>query len=127
MENIPSGYYFSQSTSQVVQETEDGSEGIFPIDPELPASEPGVIIVDNEDQEFRTVDEEKKQRLKDIFREEADGKYQVINRFQPHERWTLTASESSCGEIVRSSVYKKSGNGKAYAEWKARISGKGLL
>ena len=39
--------------------------------------------------------------------------------------WTLTASESSCGEIVRSSVYKKSGNGKAYAEWKARISGKG--
>ena len=125
MENIPSGYYFSQSTSQVVQETEDGSEGIFPIDPELPASEPGVIIVDNEDQEVRTVDEEKKQRLKDIFREEADGKYQVINRFQPHERWTLTASESSCGEIVRSSVYKKSGNGKAYAEWKARISGKG--
>ena len=121
MENIPSGYYFSQSTSQVVQETEDGSEGIFPIDPELPASEPGVIIVDNEDQEFRTVDEEKKQRLKDIFREEADGKYQVINRFQPHERWTLTASESSCGEIVRSSVYKKSGNGKAYAEWKLSL------
>ena len=128
--NIPHGY--TEVLYKEPDEVRDTADGIFDIDDSVFAPAPDEFIVDNEDPGFQLVEADKRQRL---FEKESrkEKKYQFdyialcdMGQLLP-TRWTYCAGSSGIyGNVVRSLVYKKAGEGKAKAIWKTDLPKSGV-
>ncbi|TKG92324.1 xanthan lyase [Puteibacter caeruleilacunae] len=85
------------------------------------------IIVDNEDPEFRVIQEETKSLLKEwLLKEDENGqKYAGFNQWRPPSNWKLTTNSSFYGTLVRSAYYIKSGDGNKKAQWHVPVKESG--
>ena len=121
--NLPPLYTFKQK--EATGTTRDTAQGMFPINKRLFLPEKGVIIVDNEDDGFTTMNSKQGHKLNDLVRKKSKDKYQNPRIYTAPNEWTAVIMEECHGDIVRSGVYKKQGTGQATATWNAEIPEEG--
>ncbi len=86
-------------------------------------TQPGEIIVDNEDPGFHVTTLDNMNLLKKLLvkEDETETKYTGLNQYRPPANWTATTNADFYGSIVRSAYYIKSGDGSQIATWTAPI------
>lgn len=118
--NLPSSYtyHFPKIETTVT----DTLVGIFPISPEVFKPDFREIIIDNEDVNFKTIESNNRNKLKDLFQEEQKEKYRNFNPWWGiPSKWSAIAADYCYGETVCSAVYKKKGSGNNSVQWIADI------
>jgi hypothetical protein len=104
-------------------------EGQKPIPLILTMSEPGEIVVDNEDIGFSSTGGEAVSRLVkwlDINKKDPDVPYESMRSWRPPTFWTPIIQSGFYGDFVRSAVYVKSGEGDISVEWRTIIQKPGF-
>ncbi len=100
-------------------------EGIRPVDVFYTVSNPGEIIVDNEDTGFSTSGQATESRLVrwlKINKNDDAIPYKSMTFWRPPQFWTPIIQSGFYGDLVRSAVYVKSGDGNLTAEWRTLIT-----
>jgi hypothetical protein len=88
-------------------------------------SEPGVIIVDNEDPGFRIFQSGSESGLKkllNISSDENKEKYGAFRQYRPPLNWQATTNSAFYGKYIRSAYYTKTSTGDNIVVWTAEIT-----
>jgi hypothetical protein len=104
-------------------------EGQKPISLILTMSEPGEIVVDNEDPGFSTVGAASVSRLVKWLKINAKNPkvpYESMRSWRPPTFWTPIIQSGFYGDFIRSAVYMKSGEGDVSVEWRTLIQKPGF-
>ena len=127
--NFPAGYdellLFTDAT-----EVTDTACGVFDIDKRLFQPDSNELIVDNEDPGFRLIEPDRR-RGEFTSTEEEERKYVYADEMLMDVksklplRWTYCMGTRMYGDVIRSSVYKKAGNGSCKAEWRVDLPEEG--
>ena len=127
--NIPSSYnHFLRSASEVTTSEQDEYER----DSEHPVSfrYKDEYVVDNEDEGFSSYSVSRESKLKqwvDSRKEKDDGLlYESLNEWWTPSRWTPVAHSAYYGEIVRSAMAIRRGDGTNHVTWSTRLPEKGF-
>jgi hypothetical protein len=99
-------------------------EGQKPIDLILTMSEPGEIVVDNEDPGFSSVGGQSVSRMVrwlKINKKDPEVPYESMRTWRPPVFWTPIIQSGFYGDFVRSAEYVKSGEGELSVEWRTII------
>jgi hypothetical protein len=100
-------------------------EGMRIYDGIISLSDPGEIIVDNEDSDFTTISNKESSTVKNWWMsqisEEITDKYQNINRWRPSSQWQAVLGTEYFGKYIKSAVYKQKGTGDATSQWTAHL------
>jgi hypothetical protein len=100
-------------------------DGLKPIDLFYSVSTPGDIIVDNEDIGFSVLGQATESRLVrwlKINKKDESLPYQSMTFWRPPQFWTPIIQSGFYGELIRSAVYVKSGDGGLTAEWRTLLT-----
>ncbi len=100
-------------------------EGMRAIPLILTMSEPGEIIVDNEDTGFSTVGAATVSRMVKwlkINQANPDVPYESMRSWRPPTYWTPIIQSGFYGDFIRSAVYAKSGEGDQTVQWATLIT-----
>jgi hypothetical protein len=100
-------------------------EGMKPIDVFYTISNTGEIIVDNEDTGFTTSGQATESRLVrwlKINKTDESVPYKALSFRPPPQFWTPVIQSGFYGDLVRSAVYVKSGDGNLTAGWSTLIT-----
>ncbi|TSA36917.1 MAG: hypothetical protein D4R64_06760 [Porphyromonadaceae bacterium] len=95
----------------------------------LTMSEPGEIVVDNEDIGFSTMGAATVSRMVKwlrINKKNPDVPYESMRTWRPPTFWTPIIQSGFYGDFVRSAVYIKSGEGDLSVEWRTLIQKPGF-
>lgn len=108
----------------------DFFEGVRPTDKKVSFSNPYEIIVDNEDEGCEIVNSSEASSIKDwwVNRQniaEADMEYKSVRFWNPPVKWELAAGSNFYGEYIKSTYYKRNGDGNAKIRWTAKIKDSG--
>lgn len=128
--NFPAGYDELLLFTDVTEVT-DTACGVSDIDIRLFQPDSNELIVDNEDPGFRLIEPDKRRREFTSPEEEerkyvyADEVLMAVKSKLPL-RWTYCMGTRMYGEVIRSSVYKKAGNGSCKAEWRVDLPEDGI-
>lgn len=90
----------------------------------LTMSEPGEIVVDNEDVGFSSIGEQSVSRMVKwlkINKKDPEVPYESMRTWRPPVFWTPIIQSGFYGDFVRSAVYIKSGEGDLSVEWRTLI------
>lgn len=91
-------------------------------------TQPGEIVVDNEDSGFKVSEGEGKTPLRALINSGADAedeaKYKMIKWRAPLE-WTPTLSSEFFGDMIKSGHYIKGGDGTSVASWETELKESG--
>ncbi len=104
-------------------------EGLKPIPLILTMSEPGEIVVDNEDVGFSLVGAANVSRMVKwlkINKKNPEVPYESMRSWRPPIFWTPIINSGFYGDFVRSAVYVKSGEGDISVEWRTLIQKDGF-
>ncbi len=104
-------------------------EGLKPIPLILTMSEPGEIVVDNEDIGFSLIGAATVSRMVKwlkINKKTDEVPYQSMRTRRPPTFWTPIIQSGFYGDFVRSAVYVKSGEGDLSVEWRTLIQKPGF-
>ncbi|WP_340111550.1 hypothetical protein [Maribellus mangrovi] len=98
-------------------------EGERIVDTPVQQTQPGEIIIDNEDPEFSVTKNENISLLEKliIHEDEKTSKYQGISWWRPATSWTAVTSDEFYGKYVRSGYYIRGGDGDQVATWKVPL------
>ncbi|MFA6482779.1 MAG: hypothetical protein WCW62_09395, partial [Bacteroidales bacterium] len=105
------------------------TEGIKPIPLILTMSEPGEIVVDNEDVGFTLVGAANVSRMVKwlkINQKNPEVPYESMRSWRPPTFWTPIIQSGFYGDFIRSAVYVKSGEGDLSVEWRTLIQKPGF-
>ena len=100
-------------------------EGMRSIPLILTMSEPGEIVVDNEDTGFSTAGAAKVSRMVrwlKINQTNPDVPYESMRTWRPPTFWTPIIQSGFYGDFIRSAVYIKSGEGDQIVQWATLIT-----
>ncbi len=100
-------------------------DGLKPVDLFYTVSNPGDIIVDNEDPGFSMLGQATESRLVKwlkINKKDESLPYQSMIFWRPPQFWTPIIQSGFFGEFIRSAVYVKSGDGNLTAEWRTILT-----
>jgi len=95
----------------------------------LTMSEPGEIVVDNEETGFSTLGAASVSRMVKwlkINKKDPDVTYESMRTWRPPTFWTPIIQSGFYGDFVRSAVYIKSGEGDLTVEWRTLIQKPGF-
>jgi hypothetical protein len=95
----------------------------------LTMSEPGEIVVDNEDVGFSLLGQETVSRMSKwlkLNKKDPDVPYESMRTWRPPIFWTPIIQSGFYGDFVRSAVYIKSGKGDLSVEWRTLIQKPGF-
>ncbi|WP_289055321.1 hypothetical protein [Carboxylicivirga marina] len=107
-------------------------EGLNEITRAIKFSSANEIIVDNEDEGFSFVNTGESRTVKDWWvsmqneEEEENDTYGMIRFWSPPVSWKPIAGDKFFGEYLKSAVYKRSGSGEGYVNWKADLTQSGM-
>ncbi|MFC1490029.1 M1 family aminopeptidase [Candidatus Latescibacterota bacterium] len=124
-QNLPSSVVVDYITSS--QEPEENNtievyEGERIIDTSPEITEPGVIIVDNEDPGFKVLTQPKQSLMVRFLDKESDADdYIPFTTNNPPEKWTAAVQNDFYGIYKHTAHYIKSGTGTQKVEWNADI------
>ncbi|MFA6471969.1 MAG: hypothetical protein WCU00_08005, partial [Candidatus Latescibacterota bacterium] len=98
-------------------------EGQRVLDVPLSLTEPGEIIVDDEDEGFQTISQSKESFLKRLLVRNGNSgsEYETMRFWRPPLNWQHTVQGSFYGLYKHSAYYIKSGDGSKRAIWTAQI------
>ncbi|MGB5990369.1 MAG: hypothetical protein WBG43_11615 [Marinifilaceae bacterium] len=83
-----------------------------------------IIIVDNEDKEFKLIENIQEKALKKYLsstKKEAKDKYKSMRPWNPPSRWSLFTKDGQYGKYIRSAYYAHSNENNKKAVWTANI------
>ncbi len=107
----------------------DPMEGQKPISLILTMSEPGEIVVDNEDPGFSTAGAATVSRMVKWLKINAKNPnvpYESMRSWRPPTFWTPIIQSGFYGDFIRSAVYMKSGDGSVSVVWRTLIQKPGF-
>ncbi|MFH0760674.1 MAG: hypothetical protein V2A67_04140 [Bacteroidota bacterium] len=122
--NLPSTISYPFPTLEQIRGFEP-FEGLKPIELFYTVSTPGDIIVDNEDPGFSVLGQATESRLVrwlKINKKDESLPYKGMTFWRPPQFWTPIIQSGFYGELIRSAVYVKSGDGGLTAEWRTLIT-----
>ncbi|MFC1490028.1 M1 family aminopeptidase [Candidatus Latescibacterota bacterium] len=128
-QNLPSSIAFEYITNNqelTINNEIEVYDGERIIDNFTDITEPGVIIVDDEDPGFQVLTQPKQSLMMRLLDKKSnDGEYLPYTVDNPPEKWTTTVQNDFYGTYKHTAHYIKSGTGTQKVEWKADIPQKG--
>lgn len=96
------------------------------IDKTFFSKNPNEIIVDNEDDDFRVVNNSS--HLRDYFNcKEGDEKYEnLVSYVFLNDTWKMLVDNDAYGSVVKSAMFRLVGKGKSCLEWSANLEKEGI-
>ena len=103
-------------------------EGEVVSDIAVNVTNPGEIIVDNEDPGFEFTHSSSENLLEKwlLDKDKDDARYEAMNSIRPPTGWTAVTNADFYGSYILSAYYIKSGDGSQVAKWHVPIKNKGL-
>ncbi len=126
-QNIPSAFD-QRPENPELDENAEIFEGERILDYPLTISEPGEIIVDNEDENFEILTHQEASFIKKYINKNRindEEEYTGMNFWHPPNRWRATVMPEFHGKFKHSAYYIKTGGGDQKVQWKAEIPDSG--